>query len=133
VRLLLAVSALEDWEIKALDVKTAFLYGELEEELYMEQPEGFITKGQEKKALYGLKQASMAWNKQADKSLKSLGFQRCLSDTGVYTLTKDNSTIVVVVYVDDTYIVYGKQYDIIKREEKCIHEVMGMQGFRFYF
>ena len=69
VRLLLALSALEDWEIEALDVKTAFLYGNLDEELYMEQPEGFITKGQEnkvyklKKALYGLKQASLAWNK----------------------------------------------------------------------
>jgi hypothetical protein len=59
VRLLLALSALEDWEIEALDVKTAFLYGNLDEELYMEQPEGFVVKGQErkvyrlKKALYG--------------------------------------------------------------------------------
>jgi hypothetical protein len=66
VRLLLALSALEDWEIEALDVKTAFLYGNLDEELYMEQPEGFIVKGQErkvyrlKKALYGLKQAAIA-------------------------------------------------------------------------
>src|SRR5258707_6533908 len=73
----------------------------------MEQPEGFITKGQEnkvyklKKALYGLKQASLAWNKQANKSLKQLGFQRCLSDTGVYTLTKNNSILVVILYVDD--------------------------------
>jgi hypothetical protein len=49
VRLLLALSALEDWEIEALDVKTAFLYGNLDEELYMEQPEGFIVKGQEGK------------------------------------------------------------------------------------
>ena len=67
VRLLLAVSVLEGWEIEALDVKTAFLYRNLDEELYMEQPEGFIVKGQEnkvyrlKKALYGLKQASIAW------------------------------------------------------------------------
>jgi hypothetical protein len=65
VRLLLALSVLEDWEIEALDVKTAFLYGYLNEELYMEQPEGFIVKGQErkvyrlKKALYGLKQAAI--------------------------------------------------------------------------
>jgi hypothetical protein len=78
VRLLLALSALEDWEIEALDVKTAFLYGNLDEELYMEQPEGFIVKGQErkvyrlKKALYGLKQAAIAWNKQANKSLMKL-------------------------------------------------------------
>ena len=60
MRLLLALSVLEDLEIEALDVKTAFLYGNLDEELYMEQPEGFVVKGQErkvyklKKALYGL-------------------------------------------------------------------------------
>jgi hypothetical protein len=107
VRLLLALSALEDWEIEALDVKTAFLYGNLDEELYMEQPEGFVVKGQErkvyrlKKALYGLKQAAIAWNKQANKSLMKLGFKRCLSDTGIYTLTENNHTLVVVLYVDD--------------------------------
>ena len=56
MRLLLAISALEDWEIEALDVKTAFLYGNLDEELYMEQPEGFIVKGQENK-VYRLKKA----------------------------------------------------------------------------
>ena len=84
VRLLLALSALEDWEIEALDVKTAFLYGNLDEELYMEQPEGSVVKGQEKKvykvkkALYGLKQAAIAWNKQANKSLMKLGFKRSL-------------------------------------------------------
>ena len=94
MRLLLALSVLEDWEIEALDVKTAFLYGNLNEELYMEQPGGFVVKGQErkvyklKKALYGLKQAAIAWNKQANKSLTKLGFKRCLSDTGVYTLTQ---------------------------------------------
>ena len=54
VRLLLALSVLEDWEIEALDVKNAFLYGNLEEELYMEQPEGFVVKGQERK-VYKLK------------------------------------------------------------------------------
>ena len=107
VRLLLASAALEDWDIEALDVKTAFLYGNLDEEIYMEQPEGFVTQGQEgkvyrlKKALYGLKQASYAWNKQADKSLKSLGFNRCLSDTGVYILRKNSSILVVILYVDD--------------------------------
>ena len=45
IRYILAHAALLDWEIKAMDVKTAFLYGELKEEIYMEQPEGFIVKG----------------------------------------------------------------------------------------
>jgi hypothetical protein len=67
IRLLLALAALEDWEIKALDVKTAFLFRELDdnEELYMVQPEGFIEKGKEnkvchlRKSIYGLKQAAI--------------------------------------------------------------------------
>lgn len=64
IRFLLSVAALEDWKIEALDIKTAFLYGDLNEEIYMEQPEGFVEKGKEghvcllKKAIYGLKQAS---------------------------------------------------------------------------
>ena len=124
VRLLLALSALEDWEIEALDVKTAFLYGNLDEELYMEQPEGFIVKGQEKKvyklkkALYGLKQAAIAWNKQANKSLIKLGFKRCLSDTGVYTLTQNNHTLVVVLYVDDVLFM-GNNMLLLKEKKNA--------------
>src|SRR5258708_7449016 len=115
VRLLLALSALEDWEIQAIDVKTAFLYGELDEELYMEQPEGFIIKGQEtkvyrlKKALYGLKQASLTWNKQANKSLKEIGFERCLSDTGVYIQIKNDKILVIVLYVDDVLFLWNNK------------------------
>ena len=65
LHLLLSLVALHDWEIKALDVKTAFLFGKLDEEIYMEQPEGFIVKGQGRgvcqlrKAIYGLKQATL--------------------------------------------------------------------------
>src|SRR6267154_5573930 len=70
LRLLLALAALEDWEIHQMDVKSVFLNGVLDEEIYMEQPQGFITPGTEtkvcrlKKAIYGLKQASRAWNLQ---------------------------------------------------------------------
>ena len=62
---LLSITVLEDWDIEALDVKMAFIFGELNEEIYMEQPEGFVKKGQEKKvccllkAIYGLKQAAL--------------------------------------------------------------------------
>ncbi len=108
IHILLATSVLENWDIQALDVKTAFLYGDLDEDIYMAQPEGFIIKGQEskvyrlKKAIYGLKQVSYAWNKQADKSLKSLGFKRCLSDSGIYVRNHIDSTITIcVLYVDD--------------------------------
>ena len=75
IRFLLAHAALEHWEIEAMDSKTAFLYGKLDEEIDMEQPEGFIGKGQEwmvchlKKAIYSLKQASCTWNKKSHETL----------------------------------------------------------------
>src|SRR6201988_5570594 len=73
VRMMIALVALKGWHIRGRDVKTAFFYGELEEELYMEQPEGFKVKGQEgkvmrlKRAIYGLKQAALAWWTALDK------------------------------------------------------------------
>ena len=67
VRLILAMAALEGWVLTGLDVRNAYLYGKLDEEIYMEQPEGFIVPGKEnmvlrlRRALYGLKQAGLAW------------------------------------------------------------------------
>src|SRR6202012_5185415 len=75
VQMMLALTALKDWHISGLDVKTAFLYGDLDEELYMEQPEGFKIPGQQnkvmrlKKAIYRLKQAVLAWWRALDKSM----------------------------------------------------------------
>lgn len=86
VRLLLAFAANNGWKIHHLDVKSAFLHGELEEEVYVSQPEGYEVKGREKevfrlsKALYGLRQSPRAWNVKLDSSLKKLNFKRCLSE-----------------------------------------------------
>ncbi|KIJ15180.1 hypothetical protein PAXINDRAFT_26725, partial [Paxillus involutus ATCC 200175] len=104
---ILALAALEDWEIEALDVKTAFLYGELDEEIYMDQPEGFVEKGQERKvcrllrAIYGLRQAAIVWNKALHKSLLDLGFIRSTSDPGVYIYQHKEELLIIVIYVDD--------------------------------
>ena len=81
VRFNLALAANLGWKVHHLDVKSAFLHGELEEEVYVTQPEGYAVKGKEQnvfklsKALYGLKQAPRAWNVKLDKSLKKDGFQ----------------------------------------------------------
>jgi Reverse transcriptase (RNA-dependent DNA polymerase) len=75
VQMMIALVALKKWHIQGLDVKTAFLYGELDEELYMEQPKVFKVKGQEgkvmhlKHTIYGLKQAALAWWKALDVKL----------------------------------------------------------------
>jgi hypothetical protein len=93
--LLLALATLEDWEIHQMDVKSVFLNGLLDEEIYMEQPQGFKDPDHPdkvcllKKAIYGLKQASCAWNLQFHGVLVDLGFTRTHSDAGVqYIIAK---------------------------------------------
>jgi hypothetical protein len=107
VRILLALAALENWEIQALDVKTAFLYGKLDKDthIYMDQPEGFVEDNSKvwklRKALYGLKQASLEWWRQCSASMESLGFKHCQSDAGIYVFTQKRQLVVAVIYVDD--------------------------------
>ena len=121
LRLLLALAALEDWNIHQMDVKSAFLNGVLEEEIYMEQPTGFIVSGQEakvcrlRKAIYGLKQASRAWNLQFHGVLVGLGFQRTSSDAGVYVGHQHggDGVLILILYVDDTTIM-GQSLERIK-------------------
>jgi len=108
VRLMLALAALENWYITGLDVRSAYLYGKLDEEIYMEQLEGFVVPGQERKvlrlwrALYGLKQAGLAWWRTLDESLKELGFERLRSEAGIFFYKKKGTNIVIgIIYVDD--------------------------------
>ena len=87
IRMLLAIAAQRGWKICHLDVKSTFLNGFLEEEIYVEQPEGFVVKGHEdkfyilKKALYGLKQVPRAWYNRIDEYLGPVwinSLYRCL-------------------------------------------------------
>ena len=88
MRLVLAIAASKRWEVHQMDVKSAFIYGEIQEDIYMHTYEFF----QEypslvcrlKKSLYGLKQASRAWYSKMDNFLLSLGFERCKYDLNVY-------------------------------------------------
>jgi len=92
-----------------MDVKNAFLNGELQEEVYMKQPEGFVHPKYPthvcrlKKALYGLKQAPRAWSdKISNKYLISIGFQVSSSDSSLYV--KKTERGIVVIYVDDLIV-----------------------------
>lgn len=105
VRLILSIASTYLMKIKQFDVTTAFLYGELDEELYMEQPVGFedgtgnvcrLFKG-----LYGLKQAPRQWNNKFDQCLKNLGLSRCESDHCVYYAPNGNELTILALYVDD--------------------------------
>jgi len=98
------------WEIHHLDVKTAFLHGELVEEVYVSQPEGFEKKGEEhkvfklKKALYGLRKAPRTWNTKLDQILKSLKFEKCTKESSVYRKGEGDKLLIVAIYVDDLFV-----------------------------
>ncbi len=82
IRIMLSLATHYDYEIWQMDVKTAFLNGILDEEIYMLQPKGFVYPGQESKvcklerSIYGLKQASRSWNIRFDQAIKSFGFEQ---------------------------------------------------------
>lgn len=106
LRMLLAVCAKEDLEMRQFDVKTAFLHGELEEEVYMRQPAGVELgrRGQVlrlRRALYGLKQAGRAWHKQLASELLAKGFEQSNSDPGLWILRGEGGAVLAVFYVDD--------------------------------
>ncbi|CAA0841273.1 cysteine-rich RLK (RECEPTOR-like protein kinase) 8 [Striga hermonthica] len=95
IRALIALVAQKKWRIYQLDVKSAFFNGYLEEEIYVEQPQGFVAEGQEnkvlklKKALYGLKQAPRAWYSRIDYYFTSHGFKRSEIEPTLYIKTQD--------------------------------------------
>jgi hypothetical protein len=106
-----------------MDVKSAFLNGELNEEVYIVQPPGFVQEGEEEKvlrldkALYGLRQAPRAWNIKLDHSLCEIGFKQSKCEHGVYARRHGASRLLVGVYVDDL-IITGSDVDEIKRFKK---------------
>jgi len=125
VRLILAMAALENWVAYGLDVRNAYLYGELDEEIYMEQPEGFRVPGKEdfvlrlRRALYGLKQAGLAWWRALKQSMEELGFTSLTSDAGVFIYrSKDGSFVIAIVYVDDA-IFCGSSIPLVQKMKEA--------------
>lgn len=110
VRPLLAMAAQEGWQVHHMDVKSAFLNGELVEEVYVRQLPGFVVSGQEEKvlrlnkALYGLRQAPRAWNSKLDHTLTALGFQRSESEHSVYARGQGTLCLLMGIYVDDLVV-----------------------------
>ena len=112
-------------EVEQLDVKTTFLHGDLEEVIYLQQPERFEVKGKEnlvyklKKSLYGLKQAPRQWYKKFDSFMMSHGYNRTTSDHYVFTRKFfDDDFIILILYVDDMLIIVhdSSKIDRLKRE-----------------
>ncbi|KAM1079184.1 hypothetical protein ACFX2B_013776 [Malus domestica] len=128
IRTLIALAAQKGWQLYQLDVKSAFLNGVLEEEVYVDQPQGFEVKGSEskvyrlKKALYGLKQAPRAWYSEIDAHFTKCGFKKSLSEATLYTKVENKSEILIVsIYVDDVVFTGNSK----KMVDEFRNEMMG--------
>jgi hypothetical protein len=108
IRLELYIVVANGWEVHQMDVKNSFLHGDVSEEIYMEQTQGFMQDSsldyQLKKSLYGLMQALRAWYAKMDSYMLSQNFVRCKLDLNFYMLRMDDSLLLLVLYVDDLLI-----------------------------
>ena len=114
VRMLIALSVQLDLNIDHFDVTTAFLHGDLQEQVYMTQPGFFVKPGQEakvcllQKAIYGLKQSSRAWNKKVNEILKEIGYNRSKIEPCLFWKKfQNNSIVIIILYVDDFYVFHN--------------------------
>ncbi|KAG8474805.1 hypothetical protein CXB51_031510 [Gossypium anomalum] len=129
IRALLGIVAMHDLELDQLDVKTAFLHGELEKDIYMQQPEGFTVSEKEdyvcllKKSLYGLKQSPRQWYKRFDSFMTSHDFKRSSFDSCVYfKKNNDSSFVYLLLYVDDMLIAAKDKGEIRKVKAQLSEE-----------
>ncbi|KAJ0431334.1 putative RNA-directed DNA polymerase [Helianthus annuus] len=110
IRTLLAIAVNKGWKLWQMDVSNAFLYGDLEHTIYMEQPLGFVDQGRPdyvcklRKAIYGLKQSSRAWFGKIGEFLEQNGFALSDADSSLFVKKVNDKIVVVLVYVDDLII-----------------------------
>ncbi|GKD38789.1 zinc finger, CCHC-type containing protein, partial [Tanacetum coccineum] len=133
IRLLLALAAIHNLVIHQMDVKTAFLNGDLEEEVYMKQPEGFVMPGNEHKvcklvkSLYGLKQAPKQWHQKFDEVVLSSGFLLNQSDKCVYSkFDSSGKGVIICLYVDDM-LIFGTYQNQVDKTKKFLSSRFSMK------
>jgi hypothetical protein len=140
IRMFLALSSFQKFKVFQMDVKSAFLNGDLEEEVYIEQPDGFILGNDPnlvcrlKKALYGLKQAPRAWYYRLDKYLHQQGFSKGSADSNLYIKIENDKLLILVVYVDD--IIFGSNEEAMSQNFALVMQKefeMSLLGELTYF
>lgn len=120
LRVLMAIAALHDLELVQLDVATAFLNGDIDEEIYITQPEGYFIPGREtevcklNKSLYGIRQASRIWNLKLNSVLIEAGLRQSNADPCVFFRIDNDETVIVAVWVDDGIIAGNRMATIDK-------------------
>jgi hypothetical protein len=138
IRIILAIAVNNNMLLHQMDVKTAFLNGKIDEELYMEQPEGFSNETKQvcklQRSLYGLKQAPRAWNERINTALIEFGFSRCNNDKCIYTKGfRSDSWTIIALYVDDLIIAaHSKQsLDTIKMQLESTFEMQDLGQLKY--
>ena len=136
IRSVLAIANQFDMEIHQMDVKTAFLNGNLDKEIYMQQPEGYENKEKPhmvcklKKSIYGLKQSARCWNITLDHYLKESGFVQNPADPCVYCKTENKNgkkcLVIIAVYVDDT-ILAANDVELLQAEKNELSKRFEME------
>ena len=137
IRTIIALVAKMKWNLHQMDVKIAFLNGVIEEEVYIEQPQGFEVEDRKshvcrlKKALYGLKQAPRAWYVCIDSFLTSLGFTKSKEDYNLYFKVMNDEPVILLLYVDDLFLT-GKEKLITECKKRLASEFemkdLGLNG-----
>ncbi|GJR62684.1 retrotransposon protein, putative, ty1-copia subclass [Tanacetum coccineum] len=135
IRILIAIAAYYDYEIWQMDVKTAFLNGHLSEEVYMEQPEGFVNPKYPnhvcklKRCIYGLKQASRQWNKRFDNEIKKFRFTQNPDEPCVYQKASGSYVTILILYVDDILLM-GNNIPMLQDVKSYLGRSFSMKDFR---
>ena len=141
IRMVIALAAQNSWPIFQLDVKSAFLHGYLEEEVFIEQPSGYIKIGDEhkvyklKKALYGLKQAPRDWYSRIEAYFLKVGFLKCPYEHSLFVkIGEFGKMLIVCLYVDDL-IFTGNDRSIFSDFKKSMMDEFEMSdlGKMHYF
>ncbi|XP_074314529.1 uncharacterized protein LOC141649747 [Silene latifolia] len=139
VRTLLAIAAAKGWVLHQMDVHNAFLHGDLQEEVYMRPPPGFHPSNNDKvcrlrKSLYGLRQAPRCWYAKLASALRNYGFKQCALDHSLFSITKDNIEVHVLVYVDDL-VICGNNVPFITKFKDYLSQCFSMKdlGVLKYF
>jgi len=123
-----------------MDVKNVFLHGDLQEEVYMEQPLGYVDQTcpsfvyRLKKTLYGLKQAPRVWLDKIGQYFVTSGFQTSNADFSLYVKKTDHGIVVIVIYVDDLIIIRDSDADIfdLKKFLKQKFEMKDLEELRYF-
>ena len=129
IRVVVALAAQKEWTIHQLDVKSAFLHGEVDEEVFVEQPPGYVQRGKEqqvyklRKALYGLKQAPRAWYSRIEAYFSKEGFVKCPYEHTLFIKVGGGGKILIVcLYVDDLIYTGNDECMFIKFKESMMNE-----------